>query len=159
MSDRIFVDTNVLVYSIANDRQKRTIAERVLLDNEIVVSPQVINEFVSVTLRKRILPKEQVISYATKFMEVFEVTAMTQQTIVAALDVMTRYQFRIGTALLWLRLWRAAVRIFTRKICRMGRRLKGSLRSTIPLGLHDAQICVRWEKFEMPICSWNHAVR
>jgi predicted nucleic acid-binding protein len=100
MSDRIFVDTNVLVYSIANDRQKRTIAERVLLDNEIVVSPQVINEFVSVTLRKRILPKEQVISYATKFMEVFEVTAMTQQTIIAALDVMTRYQFSYWDSLI-----------------------------------------------------------
>ncbi|MDU9050653.1 MAG: PIN domain-containing protein [Candidatus Electrothrix sp. Rat3] len=100
MSDRIFIDTNVLVYSIADDRQKRTIAERVLLDNEIVVSPQVINEFVSVTLRKRILPKEQVISYATKFMEVFELTAMTQQTIIAALDVMTRYQFSYWDSLI-----------------------------------------------------------
>ena len=100
MSDRIFVDTNVLVYSIANDRQKRTVAEQVLLDNEIVLSPQVINEFVAVTLRKRILPSEQVISYATKFMQVFEVTAMTRQTISAALDVMTRYQFSYWDSLI-----------------------------------------------------------
>lgn len=100
MSDRIFIDTNVLVYSIADDRQKRTIAERVLLDNEIVVSPQVINEFVAVTLRKRVLPKEQVISYAINFMEVFEVTAMTQQTVATALDLMTRYQFSYWDSLI-----------------------------------------------------------
>ncbi|MCI5210213.1 MAG: PIN domain-containing protein [Candidatus Electrothrix sp. ATG2] len=100
MSDRIFIDTNVLVYSIADDRQKRTTAERVLLDNEIVVSPQVINEFIAVTFRKRILPKEQVVSYATKFMEVFEITALTQQTVSAALDVMTRYQFSYWDSLI-----------------------------------------------------------
>lgn len=100
MSDRIFVDTNVLVYSIANDQQKRVVAERVLLNNEIVLSPQVINEFIAVTLRKRILPSEQVISYATKFMQVFEVTAMTRQTISAALDVMTRYQFSYWDSLI-----------------------------------------------------------
>ena len=100
MSDRIFVDTNVLVYSIADDRQKRPVAEKVLLDNEIVVSPQVINEFIVVTLRKRILPLEQVVSYATKFMQVFEVTAMTGQTISAALDVMTRYQFSYWDSLI-----------------------------------------------------------
>ena len=100
MSDRIFVDTNVLVYSIANDQQKRVVAERVLLNNEIVLSPQVINEFIAVTLRKRILPSEQVISYATKFMQVFEVTAMTRQTISAALDLMTRYQFSYWDSLI-----------------------------------------------------------
>jgi len=45
MSDKIFIDTNILVYSIANDPQKRSIADAVLLNHEIVVSPQVISEF------------------------------------------------------------------------------------------------------------------
>ncbi|XCN73573.1 MAG: PIN domain-containing protein [Candidatus Electrothrix aestuarii] len=100
MSDRIFADTNVLVYSIADDQQKRTTAELILLDNDIVVSPQVINEFISVTLRKRILPPEQVVRYAAKFMQVFEVTAMTKQTITAALDVMNRYQLSYWDSLI-----------------------------------------------------------
>jgi predicted nucleic acid-binding protein len=50
MSDRIFVDTNILVYSISNDQTKRTIADTLLLKHAVVVSPQVISEFVAVTL-------------------------------------------------------------------------------------------------------------
>ena len=100
MSDRIFIDTNVLVYSISNDQQKREIADTLLLTHEIVISPQVISEFVAVTLRKRILPPHQVVAYATQFMQVFEMATMTQQTILSALDVMTRYQLSYWDSLI-----------------------------------------------------------
>jgi len=100
MSDRIFVDTNILVYSIANDPQKRAIADAVLLNQEIVVSPQVISEFVAVTLRKQILPQVQAVMYARQFMQVFEVTALTKQIVSSAFDVMTRYQFSYWDSLI-----------------------------------------------------------
>jgi len=100
MSDRIFVDTNILVYSIANDPQKRVIADAVLLNREIVVSPQVISEFVAVSLRKQILPQAQTIAYARQFMQVFEVTALTKQSVSSAFDVMTRYQFSYWDSLI-----------------------------------------------------------
>lgn len=38
MNDKVFVDTNILVYSIANDKQKRKVAEKVLLNNRVVVT-------------------------------------------------------------------------------------------------------------------------
>ena len=41
MSDKIFVDTNILVYSVADDQYKRAIADDLLMKNEIVISPQV----------------------------------------------------------------------------------------------------------------------
>jgi predicted nucleic acid-binding protein len=44
MSDRVFVDTNILIYSISNEPPKRAIAEDVLLNQEVVISPQVIIE-------------------------------------------------------------------------------------------------------------------
>jgi predicted nucleic acid-binding protein len=100
MSDRIFVDTNILVYSIANDPQKRTIADMVLLKQEIVVSPQVISEFVAVSIRKQILPPQQAMTYATQFMQVFEVTALTKQTVTSAFDIVTRYQFSYWDSLI-----------------------------------------------------------
>lgn len=56
MSDRIFVDTNILVYSIANDSQKRSIADAVLLKQDIVVSPQVISEFVAQPFSASLIP-------------------------------------------------------------------------------------------------------
>ena len=51
MSDKIFVDTNILVYSVADDLSKRKIAESFLINNEIIISTQVINEFIAVTIR------------------------------------------------------------------------------------------------------------
>ena len=100
MNGRIFIDTNILVYSIANDAQKRAIADAVLLNQDIVLSPQVINEFVAVGIRKHILPQQQAITYATQFMQVFEVTALTQQTVMSAFGVMTRYQFSYWDSLI-----------------------------------------------------------
>ncbi len=100
MSAKIFVDTNILIYSIANDRRKRTVAGNILLDNDIVISPQVISEFVAVTLRKRILKTDRVLDCAKKFMRVFHVTVMTSETVISALDIMTKYQFSYWDSLI-----------------------------------------------------------
>ncbi len=52
MSDKIFLDTNVLVYAFGSDSSKRTIAENLLLREDIVMSSQVVGEFIAVTSRK-----------------------------------------------------------------------------------------------------------
>lgn len=52
MGDNFFVDTNIFVYSVADDLGKRAVAEELLMQDGIVISPQVISEFVAVTLRK-----------------------------------------------------------------------------------------------------------
>ncbi len=67
MNDSIFIDTNILVYSVADDRSKREIAEDLLLSHDIVVSIQVISEFIAVTIRKKILETARVIEYAGQF--------------------------------------------------------------------------------------------
>jgi len=40
MSDKIFVDTNILVYSVSDDKDKKKIAENILLNFDVVISPQ-----------------------------------------------------------------------------------------------------------------------
>ena len=100
MSDNLFVDTNILVYSVADDLHKRSIAENLLLQEEIVVSPQVISEFVAVTLRKQILEPPKVIEYATQFLNVFHVTATTAHTVTSALKIMTMYRFSYWDSLI-----------------------------------------------------------
>ena len=100
MSDKIFVDTNILVYSVANDQRKRAIADELLLTNDVVISPQVISEFVAVTLRKKILASTKAIDSAKQFMQVFHVTTMTAATIRSALDIMTKYQFAYWDSLI-----------------------------------------------------------
>lgn len=93
MNDKLFVDTNIFVYSVADDLRKRAVAEELLMRDGIVISPQVISEFVAVTLRKRILEPEKVTEYARKFLEVFQITVIAAGTIATALDIMTKYQF------------------------------------------------------------------
>jgi predicted nucleic acid-binding protein len=100
MNDNIFADTNILVYSVSNDQRKRTIADELLLKHDIVISPQVVSEFVAVTLRKHILPTQKVIEYAKKFMQVFYMTVLTQKTIMSALDIMVKYQFSYWDSLI-----------------------------------------------------------
>ncbi len=100
MNAKIFADTNILVYSVSNDQRKRTIADELLLKHEIVISPQVVSEFIAVTLRKHILPSQKVIEYAKQFMNVFQVTVITKKTIVSALDIMTTYQFSYWDSLI-----------------------------------------------------------
>jgi hypothetical protein len=43
MSDKIFIDINILVYAIADELRKRAISEDILLQEGIMMSPQVIN--------------------------------------------------------------------------------------------------------------------
>jgi len=54
MSDRIYIDTNILVYLYSND--SKSIIAKSLIDkhfDDIVLSTQVINEFVNVIVYKR----------------------------------------------------------------------------------------------------------
>jgi len=91
MNDNVFVDTNILVYSVSNDLHKRTIADELLLHHDVVISSQVISEFIAVTIRKNILETAKVIEYAKQFMEVFHVVLISPPTIRFALEIMVKY--------------------------------------------------------------------
>ena len=100
MSDNIFVDTNILVYSVADDLRKRDIADKLLLSHDIVVSAQVISEFIVVTIRKHILETPKAIEYAKQFMQVFQVVPLTKNTITSAVEVMGKYHFSYWDSLI-----------------------------------------------------------
>ncbi len=55
MKDRIFLDTNTLIYvhSITEPLKKQIINEIIENYNEIILSTQVINEFINVMYKKR----------------------------------------------------------------------------------------------------------
>lgn len=100
MNDNLFVDTNILVYSVADDLRKRVIAEELLMQDLIVISPQVISEFVAVTLRKRILEPTKVTEYARKFLRAFQITVTSAETIAIALEIMTKYRLSYWDSLI-----------------------------------------------------------
>jgi predicted nucleic acid-binding protein len=62
MRDRVFIDTNVLIYIYsADEAQKREIAVNAVSGRTCVISVQVLNEFSSVFLRKLRVPADAVL--------------------------------------------------------------------------------------------------
>ncbi len=100
MNDKIFVDTNILVYSVANDKRKKEIASEIMLRRNISISSQVVSEFVAVTIGKQILPLEKAVKYAKQFMQVFPMKPQTHKTIASAFDIMMNYQFSYWDSLI-----------------------------------------------------------
>ena len=89
MKGKAFIDTNLLIYFVSNDIAKKQRVHELLLHNpSLVVSTQVINEFVAVSLKKNINPPEETFRYAAEFMELFELFPVDAATILRSFDLM-----------------------------------------------------------------------
>ncbi len=78
MKDRVFVDTNLLIYSISNDADKKLKVENLLQQElDFVISTQVINEFTHTCLRKKLLPLTEIRRIVSDFFLFFEVVLLT----------------------------------------------------------------------------------
>ncbi|QTA83264.1 PIN domain-containing protein [Desulfonema limicola] len=64
-----------------------------LTKNDIVISSQVVNEFVSVTIKKKILLPERSVYYAKEFMDIFHFSIISQKTIKHSFEIMEKYKF------------------------------------------------------------------
>jgi predicted nucleic acid-binding protein len=63
-----FLDTNVLIYAVSNDEEKRARARSLLAGREdLLVSVQVMNEFVFVARRKLRLPWDEILDARASF--------------------------------------------------------------------------------------------
>lgn len=88
---RAFADTNVAVYCLDADATRRAKALAVMRSHP-VISVQVVNEFLSVVLRRGRLPRETVIRLVRILMNRCEVMSVTRQTVETALYLGDRYQ-------------------------------------------------------------------
>ena len=98
MSERSFVDSNILLYTL-DDGPKAGIAEATLL-RASVISVQVLNEFANVARRKKSLSLAQIAEAETGFRALFEVMPLTLETHDRALDICGRYALSFYDALI-----------------------------------------------------------
>ena len=96
MKDRIFIDTNILVYaSLQDDLTKHEIAVS-LLDglkgSTIFVSTQVLSEL-SVALLKHHLSEERITDIIGQIADSFNVSAITYETVARAWKVKKKYRY------------------------------------------------------------------
>ncbi|MEI6209521.1 MAG: PIN domain-containing protein [Desulfuromonadales bacterium] len=95
MQDRpVFLDSNVFIYAYSSsDPQKSDIARRVIGSGNIIVSSQVINEFVSVTHRKLHHSIESIETAVREFLQYIHVVPLTLETSLLALRLAKEHQF------------------------------------------------------------------
>lgn len=104
MSDRKFLDTNILIYAHdgrAAEKQARAreLVRGLLRDRRGVVSQQVLQEFFAAATRKLRMPSEVAREHVLTYTR-FEVVSLSNMDIVAAIDLHRLHRFSIWDALI-----------------------------------------------------------
>ena len=99
MTGQVFVDTNLVLYTLGQDAHKQAIA-RQLLAQQPVVSAQVINEAINVCLRRFSFSREQAYAFADAVMRRCDVQAVNETTIRKSAEIALRYQLSNWDALI-----------------------------------------------------------
>jgi predicted nucleic acid-binding protein len=95
MSDRIFLDTNILVYAHSDtEPAKKKIVETIIEKHEkLVISTQVLNEFINVMHKKRGVPLKMLVAAIRELSENFTVVQITVHTIEQALHIASQHNY------------------------------------------------------------------
>ena len=101
MKDKVFIDTNLLIYAIGSDHNKSIRVEQLLREPFFfLISTQVINEFVNTCLRKKLMPLENVKNIVDHYMLFFNLTTIESSTINSAFKFKLKYGFSWYDALI-----------------------------------------------------------
>lgn len=91
--DKIFIDTNVLIYSYSSDElAKRSIAQE-LVSEKAIISTQVINEFINVMHKKRAVPFAVLVAVIRELAQKCVVNAIGIETINYALMLGEKFRY------------------------------------------------------------------
>jgi len=104
MSNRIFIDTNVVTYAhIKNDKAKHSIALKLMAEtlkgSRIWISTQILSEFYS-ALSKNKCEHEKIVEFINAITQKMNVYPVTQEIVEHALSIKSRYQFSYWDSLM-----------------------------------------------------------
>ncbi|MDR1248658.1 MAG: PIN domain-containing protein [Treponema sp.] len=97
MPDRIFLDTNILLYTTVDDGSDKhakchNLLAVILVGSELVASVQVLNEYYVNALKKNIAPVE-IQNTVKQFIADFEIVPLAKELIPETYRICNRYQF------------------------------------------------------------------
>ena len=94
MSGKIFLDTNILVYLYSGDEpEKQAAALKLTVQNNPVISTQVLSELANTLSRKFALPFDVVAQAVAEVQEACTVLPVMPETISQALTLAKKYQY------------------------------------------------------------------
>jgi len=93
-NDKVFIDTNLLVYFVdkTEEKQKR-VSEKLSQYENCFISVQVLNEFINTCFKKKLLSKTEIELAIKDFIETFDVALIDVETITEALNIKEKYGF------------------------------------------------------------------
>ena len=103
MSDKIFIDTNVLIYAFSEDELNKQQVALNLIDAvacDAIISNQVINELANVFLKKFKLPIEQVEDALLELDSLLNIVSFDISTQIKALRLKQRYNLQYFDSLI-----------------------------------------------------------
>ena len=94
MSDKVFLDTNIVIYGYSQDEpDKRQRAIECVKSGKVWISTQVLNETINILKRKFYLEYFQIRTVITELTQKFEIALVSINTIENALNLAERYQY------------------------------------------------------------------
>jgi predicted nucleic acid-binding protein len=93
-NDKVFADSNVLLYLLGDDETKKDIAKSILKSNP-AISTQVISENINVLFKKfKDITTGEIIQHTSLLTNYCQVSTVTVATIEKALELKIKYQFQ-----------------------------------------------------------------
>ena len=96
MRDRVFIDTNILIYNYSEEKDKRERALRIIEENQdkdIVISLQIVNEFVNILKKKFQKDHEEIRNALEEIESVFVIWELSLNLIKDSIRVSERYKY------------------------------------------------------------------
>jgi len=129
MPDRIFIDTNILIYLYSTEYDKQQIVLSLFeSENAFCISTHVVMEFCNVLLKKLKYTRADVEIALEDFKEHFEIVEVNMSTIEKALDIQERYQFSFFDSLVIATALQANCRSLYSEDMQHGQRIENTLR-------------------------------
>jgi predicted nucleic acid-binding protein len=99
-TNRIAIDTNVLVYIIdAGQSKKHEIAKLILVESP-VISTQVVSEFLNVARRKINKPKHEILKKCMDWLSFGEIICVNFKIITKSAELIEKYDFQLFDAII-----------------------------------------------------------
>ncbi len=99
MRDKIFIDTNILLYLYDRDGKKKSQAKEILKNNHYI-SIQVLNEFTNISIKRFKLDINELDNNLQKIIEKTTLFSFDEQTIRFAIKIQNRYNFQYYDSLI-----------------------------------------------------------
>jgi predicted nucleic acid-binding protein len=128
MPDKVFIDTNVLIYAYSeDDPDKRQRVIDCVRSGEAWISTQVLNETINVLKRKFSLSYSQIRDAVQELSEGFPIVLVSVNTIEMALNLAERYQYSYFDSLILASALEAGCQILYSEDLQDGQRIENQL--------------------------------